>query len=78
MGNPFRTANLPYRLPQSFSLRGRESKPGISIEICQNSLLERPYRGPNTQNVDITKEIRPDWRFSGFIALLESALVESC
>jgi len=40
--NSFRRANFLYRLSQSFLLRGRRSKPGISIEICQNSLSERP------------------------------------
>ena len=38
-------ANLLYRLPQYFGLRGRGSNPGISIEICQNSLSEAPTTG---------------------------------
>ena len=42
MGNPFRRANLRYRLPQSFSLRGRGSNIGFWPSSARNSLPERP------------------------------------
>jgi len=38
MCNSFCTANLLYRLPQSFLLRGRRSKHAQSQQVCQNSL----------------------------------------
>jgi len=76
MSNSFRTANLLYiyRLPQSFSLRGRGSKHAQSQQICQDSSSERPDESPNTENVDITTEIRPNtWKFSFLYSPLESA-----
>jgi len=42
IGYQIRRANLHYRLPQKSSFRRRGSKPCFSIEICQNSLSERP------------------------------------
>jgi len=49
--------------------------PKWDYKAVQNSLSERPPESPNTENVDITTEIRPDARkFSFGIALLESAL----
>jgi len=40
MGIPFRRANLLYRLPHSFSSRGRGSKIGVWPSSAQNSLPE--------------------------------------
>jgi len=62
MGNPFRRANLLYRSPHSFSLRRRGSNIGFWPSSAQNSLPERLQESPNTENVDITTEIRPDTR----------------
>jgi len=74
--NSFRRANLLYRLPQSISLRGRVSKHAQSQQICPNSLSERLQESQNTENVDITTEIRPDtWKFSFLYSPLESASV---
>ena len=73
MGNPFRRAKLLYRLPHSFSLRGRGQISGFD-PLPRKIRCRRARRKINIENVDITTEIRPDTRkFSFGIAPLESA-----
>jgi len=78
MGNPFRRANLRYRLVFRCAEEGQIS--GFDPLLRKNIGFwpsSAQKNSQNTENVDITTKIRPDTRkFSFGIAPLESALLE--